>query len=709
MHATLRPRRTFTIRLVLLGAIGLLTALAMGGLVWHAAEDVASFRDARAAQGLDQAVNRTGAGLFEVLMERLATNNALQSPEPATPEMLAEIQKRRSAAVALVNPGIAALASRPFPGSEGLLQAVGAARQRADVARRAADAAVRLPLAQRDAALRRDYVPAMTEFVNASLAVLFPASHAAATMDPVLARLAVVKELGWRLRDTAGSERSNIAAAIAARQPVPADKLTANAIARSRVDLLWDELGSLASPEDTGTHPALRAAYQLARREYFSGFRTLADEMVKAGAASGAYPLDTGPFVDTTTAQLGTLLETMHAAGQASEARTEGLVRSAEIDLLIVGAALACAVAVSLATVWFVARRVTSPLTALADATARLAAGDLATALPPVRRLDETGAMAQALGVLRDVAIRAREADLRADGERANLRSERQRDQSALAQDVERSLGRIAATLASAAGALEGTTDELAGGAERTSREAAVAAAGAERASANVHSVAAAAEQMASGIVELQRQAAEAADVASRAATEAAATDQTVQQLATGADRIGEVVRLIGSIAGRTNLLALNATIEAARAGDAGKGFAVVASEVKTLATQTALATEEIGRQITEMQSATGLAVKTIRSITATVEQSSSIASSIAAAVQQQQVATREIARTVADAAQGTTMMSEGVGVLSAGSTAVTETVRGLRGATADVARQGAALRAEVDTMVSRMRMAAMA
>ncbi len=131
-------------------------------------------------------------------------------------------------------------------------------------------------------------------------------------------------------------------------------------------------------------------------------------------------------------------------------------------------------------------------------------------------------------------------------------------------------------------------------------------------------------------------------------------TDATVQGLSEAASRIGDVVRLIGDIAGQTNLLALNATIEAARAGEAGKGFAVVASEVKSLAGQTAKATEEIGRQIAEMQAATSQAVAAIRGIGATVARTSEIATTIAAAVEEQGSATQEIARSAAQVAEAT-------------------------------------------------------
>ncbi|WP_157136290.1 methyl-accepting chemotaxis protein, partial [Teichococcus cervicalis] len=166
--------------------------------------------------------------------------------------------------------------------------------------------------------------------------------------------------------------------------------------------------------------------------------------------------------------------------------------------------------------------------------------------------------------------------------------------------------------------------------------------------------VAAAAEQLAGSIAEINRRVSEGAQVAQRAVTAAGASDTTVAGLAAAADRIGDVVRLIADIAGQTNLLALNATIEAARAGEAGKGFAVVASEVKTLASQTARATEEIGAQIGAMRGATAEAVAAVRGIAEAVARMGEVTAAIAAAVEEQGAATREIARNAAAAAQGT-------------------------------------------------------
>ena len=236
----------------------------------------------------------------------------------------------------------------------------------------------------------------------------------------------------------------------------------------------------------------------------------------------------------------------------------------------------------------------------------------------------------------------------------AMLAWQRTTEQARLADTFEADIGAVVDSVAASAGQLQQAARTLTDAAAEAGREALAVSEAGVQANADVQAVAAAAEEMAASVEEITRRVAEAADVARQAVTEAKATDSTVRGLAEAASRIGDVVRLIGEIAGQTNLLALNATIEAARAGEAGKGFAVVASEVKNLAGQTAKATEEIGRQIGEMQGATTQAVDAIRAIGATVDRTSDIATAIAAAVEEQGATTREIARSAAQVAQAT-------------------------------------------------------
>jgi methyl-accepting chemotaxis protein len=278
--------------------------------------------------------------------------------------------------------------------------------------------------------------------------------------------------------------------------------------------------------------------------------------------------------------------------------------------------------------------------------------------------------------------------------------------QARLADRFETEVGAVIESLAGEAGRVEQAARRLSAAAAESGQEAATVAEAAEGASGEVQSVAAAAEEMAASVAEISRRVAEAADVATRAVAEARSTDATVQGLAEGAARIGDVVRLIGDIAAQTNLLALNATIEAARAGDAGKGFAVVASEVKTLATQTAKATEDIAAQIAEMRARTGQAVEAIRAIGHTVQRTSEIATAIAAAVEEQGAATTDIARSAGQVAQGTDTVSRRIGGIRQAAEETGAAAGGLLAASQGLSRGSEALRSQAGAFLAAVRTA---
>jgi methyl-accepting chemotaxis protein len=273
-----------------------------------------------------------------------------------------------------------------------------------------------------------------------------------------------------------------------------------------------------------------------------------------------------------------------------------------------------------------------------------------------------------------------------------------------LADTFETEIGVVVAAVADSAARLQDSAVALSGTAATSGREAAAVAAAGGRAQGDVQAVAAAAEQMASSVHEISRQVGEAAQVASRAVQEAQATDTTVQGLSEAAARIGDVVRLIGDIAGQTNLLALNATIEAARAGEAGKGFAVVASEVKSLAGQTAKATEEIAAQIGQMQQVTSQAVAAIRGIGATVERTSEIATAIAAAVEQQGAATQEIARSAAQVAEATQTVAQRIEGVRGASEATGTSAGAMRDDSGALAGQAQQLKEKTDGFLRSVR-----
>ncbi|MBI3708643.1 MAG: HAMP domain-containing protein [Proteobacteria bacterium] len=309
----------------------------------------------------------------------------------------------------------------------------------------------------------------------------------------------------------------------------------------------------------------------------------------------------------------------------------------------------------------FLALGLSRPITRMTQAMNRLSGGEMSLEVPDRQRGDEIGQMAQAVQVFKDSMIEAER--LRAEQKESEKRAEAEKKATLakMADSFEASVKGVVQAVSAAAVQMQSSAQSMSGTAEETQRQATVVAAASEQASTNVQTVAAAAEELSSSIAEIGRQVTNSAKIAGKAVDEAGRTNQLVQGLAETAQKIGDVVKMINDIAGQTNLLALNATIEAARAGEAGKGFAVVASEVKSLATQTAKATEDIAAQVNAIQTATGSAVEANRGISTTIAEINEIATTIASAVEEQGAATQEIARNVQQASKGTSEVSANI------------------------------------------------
>ncbi|MCQ4161363.1 globin-coupled sensor protein [Roseomonas sp. GC11] len=277
---------------------------------------------------------------------------------------------------------------------------------------------------------------------------------------------------------------------------------------------------------------------------------------------------------------------------------------------------------------------------------------------------------------------------------------------TALSGTFESRVGPLVGEVATQAEAMRGAAASMTRTAQETARETSMMAGAARAASTGITTVSAAADELSSAVNEIARQVAHSAAMTQQAVGTTQRTDTIVRGLASGAQKIGEVVGLIESVAAQTNLLALNATIEAARAGEAGKGFAVVASEVKNLASQTARATEEISQQVNEMQNATRDVVGAIGEITTAIGELNKVATAIAAAIEEQGAATREISRSVRETESGTQQVAGCIGRVTSSAESTGQAAQeALRAAEAQ-ARQADSLRKELGSFVNDIRAA---
>lgn len=362
-----------------------------------------------------------------------------------------------------------------------------------------------------------------------------------------------------------------------------------------------------------------------------------------------------------------------------------------------------------LGAVWafMLSRGISKPMVAMCKAMRELAAGNFDVVLPGLGRKDELGEMASAVEEFKMQAIAKAERDA-AEQEAHNKASAaaRRGELIRFADEFESAVGSIVANVSASAAQLETAAGTLTRTAETTQSLSSQVAETSGQASSDMQSVAAATEELSASVNEIGRRVRESNDIAIAAVRQAEETDDRIGKLSKAAQQIGDVVKLITAIAEQTNLLALNATIEAARAGEAGRGFAVVASEVKSLASQTAKATDEISGHISGMQGATQESVTAIKEIGGTIGKISEIASTIASAVEEQGSATQEIARSVQNVAKGTQAASDNVMQVNRGATETGSASEEVLHSARSLSSESTRLREELDRFMANIRAA---